>query len=297
MSKRKNIYCYYCGTKNDIKDKKCISCNKKLNDKDHEFRNYVLGKSLDEAYDQIEETIFDFIKAFLKKYLYGIAISISVVGAVAVTVLNNNEEIVENYSIVNESYVLQKVIEGTLKCPDGYNLEKDKCIKNVMVNAVSTKSCDPGYDLKNNNCISKQSFEKIENKTCEIPSGFKSANGASYRDAYIHVDGNCYVPICSKFVTEENKNDPAYLGYDVGECVEGGAERVEFTIKYSCEQGTLVDGFCKNIIKPKTEYSCTEGKLDGKNCVLTESLDADIECPENYILDPKSKMCLKDKEK
>lgn len=72
-------YCVYCGCKNHKKDKKCFSCGKDLNAKDHLVKEYLIDHLIDDGSGKVLDTIGDFVKAFVKKYLYGIFLTVSVV--------------------------------------------------------------------------------------------------------------------------------------------------------------------------------------------------------------------------
>lgn len=80
--KLKKIYCPYCGKENDMENKVCSFCKKNLNEKDHEFRDYLKDKLKDEVTGNIEDNLFSYLSAFLKKYLYGILVSISIIASV-----------------------------------------------------------------------------------------------------------------------------------------------------------------------------------------------------------------------
>lgn len=97
---KNSIYCVHCGKKNEIsKDKECMLCKKNLYEKNHELKDYLYEKVKDEISGNIEENILGFITALIKKYLYGIIVTASVVFAVTSVTVN---AIKERSNTVNE---------------------------------------------------------------------------------------------------------------------------------------------------------------------------------------------------
>lgn len=72
-------YCVYCGKENNVKAKKCFSCGKKLNAKDHLVKEYVIKHIIDDESGKAFDKLGDLVKAFVKKYLYGMCFTVSVV--------------------------------------------------------------------------------------------------------------------------------------------------------------------------------------------------------------------------
>jgi len=86
---KNNIYCVHCGKKNEVlkQNKNCMLCKKNLYEKSHELRDYLYDKVKDEVKGNIEENVINFITALIKKYLYGITVTASVVfAATSITV-------------------------------------------------------------------------------------------------------------------------------------------------------------------------------------------------------------------
>ena len=77
----KYCYCPFCGTKNSVKNKKCVSCKKKIKEVDQDFMNLVTGS----VQGKIEEGILSVILSFIKAHTYGVLLSITLI---AVTVPN-----------------------------------------------------------------------------------------------------------------------------------------------------------------------------------------------------------------
>lgn len=87
----KNCYCIHCGYKNDIQNKYCNHCHKKLKEKDHALYQYIFEQSIDDIKDNTVSSIIDKVKFFIRKYLYGIIISLTVVATVGVNISVRNQ--------------------------------------------------------------------------------------------------------------------------------------------------------------------------------------------------------------
>lgn len=116
--KQNNIYCLHCGKKNNIENKVCSFCNKKLNEKDHEFRDYLKDKLKDEIPGTIEDNFFSYLSAFLKKYLYGILVSISIV-TVTTTILVTREQSPETIVTKKPVFKSTSIVEWLDGCWQG----------------------------------------------------------------------------------------------------------------------------------------------------------------------------------
>ena len=104
---KKYIYCIYCGEKNSFKNKRCKHCNKKLHEHKHEFYEYLKEKIKTKVTDNIQGSILDFIKFLIKKYLYGIILTASVVFTVSGIIYENNNKITNNAIKVDENPVVE----------------------------------------------------------------------------------------------------------------------------------------------------------------------------------------------
>lgn len=105
---KNKIYCIYCGKKNNMNDKKCKYCGKLLNEKEHEFIDFIL----EEAGDKVKGSLFDKIILIMKnlvtKYLYGTILTVSIVGAVGSTIASiittSNDTPSEDIKVVEDKY-------------------------------------------------------------------------------------------------------------------------------------------------------------------------------------------------
>ncbi len=109
-------YCIYCGKENKETENSCVSCGRKLISKDHLLKDYIKAHVIDEASGKMVDTIGDFIQAFVKKYLYGIVLAISIVATttslVTHSIINQKENLA--YQEVEEKPI-QPVVFSSLR--------------------------------------------------------------------------------------------------------------------------------------------------------------------------------------
>lgn len=116
-------YCIHCGCENDIHNKRCSKCRKKINESDRVLIDYLFG----EAKGEIKDNIFSSIKNFLKKNLYGVLLSITVVGSITANVIvrsNDNTVNIKPEYIGIESPKYESTNE-LMKSFQEYYLNKD----------------------------------------------------------------------------------------------------------------------------------------------------------------------------
>lgn len=102
---KKYCYCNHCGTKNKINVKKCSKCNQKLKIKNHPLTDYLLDQTKDDVKSTILDTVFDKVKYLIRKYLYGIVMTITIIGGVAANVVvRTKEEVVTEKPNITFSY-------------------------------------------------------------------------------------------------------------------------------------------------------------------------------------------------
>ena len=92
MPKKKDnkeyIYCVFCGTKNELDDKKCVKCHKSLHPKNSLFRTFLYKHIKNDLKGKVEDNIISYLKNFIISHLYGIAMSLSIIFT-AVVIINN----------------------------------------------------------------------------------------------------------------------------------------------------------------------------------------------------------------
>ena len=103
----KTIYCIECGTKNEASDEKCTKCHKKLYPKDHALKDYVWGKFT----GGVQDEFFKAFIRFLKKHLYGILMSCSVIFT-GVAIVANAIAADGHIEKVTERPVIEKIYTG-----------------------------------------------------------------------------------------------------------------------------------------------------------------------------------------
>jgi len=274
--RNKNIYCIDCGEKNKLKDIKCKKCNKKLDPKENLYFDYIKDKVKGDIQDNILETI----KKFIIGHLYGIVLTATLIFTItsAVVSINTDEKITEtntkpeilisslNKCVINGSKELTNV------CEEGYSLENNVCKKVEEKDAIENKKCNEGYYLSGNICVSNTNYNKLKKEECLAPNG-NNVVGASV------VDGVCLVSYCS--------------GYTDGVCSAGSSEPIDFTISYYCPTGTReINGVCKKVINYNTEYTCEEGSLSEKKCLINIEKEATLGCEAGYVLNEECNLCV-----
>jgi len=104
-SVKKYYYCNHCGTKNKIGTKKCVKCERKVKMKNRPLTDYLLDQTKDDIQSNLMDSLFDKIKYFIKKYLYGIIMTVTIVGGVASNIIVRTEgEIVTEKPNITFSY-------------------------------------------------------------------------------------------------------------------------------------------------------------------------------------------------
>ena len=298
MKKEDIIYCAFCGAKNDIKDKKCKKCNKKLNPKNKLFREYLKDHVKDDVKSNLEDDIIGIITEWIKAHLFGIFFTAAVALIAVGVVLNENGLSATQKKFAKVKEINTKVEfkltcdEKELKeqirvCDDGYTLDGDKCIKKSSVSAKATKGCPNGYSLVGNTCVSNATVEKKVNVTCTttIPDTIRRKYyGVVY--GIVKRDNECYVKCCQM---------PAgtIASYPENECPTIVYEKVDSTKSYYCDSYTDSNGNCHSVTSLTYKYSCDKGTLSGKNCVIIDTKDSSLVCPDGYTYSDECKKCEK----
>ena len=151
--------------------------------------------------------------------------------------------------------------ETSYYCDNGYTLKDTKCIKIETVSAKQTKICSKGT-LKDNNCV----LYKSPNKTKDLVGSnvIQDNTGSNPCDQYA-VDGKEVESF--KIVNNDNISYKCKI----------------YKVSYSCPDGYSAKGTIKSSTKcskvvgtPTIKYSCSKGKLNGTNCVITTTKNAKI---------------------
>lgn len=279
--KKEKIYCVYCGEKNNAMDTKCEKCNKKLNPKEHLFREYIVDHIKDDIKGKTQDKIFSIIKNFIISHLYGSIFTATLIFTIVsgiVTIVNSDNGIKE---VTNKPDVMvgnlnkcsfENTKEQELICDEGYILDNSICIKEIVVDATSKRICKDNYYLSGNRCISNKTYEKLTEKECIAPEGDNYLNTRIENDT-------CLVNVC--------------VGWTDGECSAGGYEEIDFTITEYCPDGTsLINGACKKTTNFKIEYECKEGLLKDKTCIIKKEEEPKLSCNEGYSFDEECNICV-----
>lgn len=299
MAKRKYIYCWNCGLKNRIEDKKCTKCRKKLLDEDKdELGTFVIDKLLDEGKGEVEKKFKEKFRDFVSKKLFGILLSASVVFAgstIVANILKKNEESKESYMQVQSPFAFESMLEAhDQTCEEGYTLTDGKCLREVSVSAERHLTCADGFTLSNARCLKE--VEKEEIKECILPVGFVYSGDACSPLEIKYIENtnavfkkNCMVSAYEWVDTTDADGNPTR------KCNNGG--RVDFfdpTISYRCPSGSIErSGKCYNASTPKENFACKEGTLEGQNCIKTEIGKKEVSCDEGYEYNEIVSLCIK----
>lgn len=89
MANKKKIYCVYCGSENLYEDDYCKKCKKKLNPKNHLFRDFLYDHIKDDIKGNVEDNIFSLIKNFIISHLYGSSLIVAVLFTATVMLIAN----------------------------------------------------------------------------------------------------------------------------------------------------------------------------------------------------------------
>ena len=130
----KKQYCVHCGAENNINDKKCCKCHKKINPKSNLVE--YMKKS---AKDKTEDKILDIIKDFIKSHLYGTVLTCSIILTVTSAVVVNSQN---NY--IEKVSTKPEIIKTSSYAGEGLNSEE---IVRKYVEAIRTNDLDTANNL------------------------------------------------------------------------------------------------------------------------------------------------------
>ncbi len=202
----------------------------------------------------------------------------------------------------------------TLKCPSGYTLVNNKCqkIENPYPKNNYIYSCPSGYTLVNNKCVStvaltvKNAVYKCSTGTltndnrCQI---IKNANVSCKAGKYDSSKKMCYIEINAtpnysawkdKGIIESKKakTSSETVKFDYLGIASNGKYRYHKytrTLKnYSCVAGVYAgNGVCRYYHENYFKYSCSEGTLKGKQCIVYKNAvkvsNSSSSCPSGYV--------------
>ncbi len=165
--------------------------------------------------------------------------------------LDGDECIIENYK------------DAIASCRDGYTKVGYVCKERK--DAHSEINCREGYTAESGMCISNEPVEPEIKYEC---------NDKIFPDTISHtlVENMCSYEVC--------------LIREGGECLESTTmESPAITKEINCPKGTKdIYGTCRKIAQGKIKYSCDEGKLNGKYCILENSIGVIYSCEEGSEL-------------
>lgn len=109
-------YCNNCGKEQENKKGKCTYCSENKKTKNKLFIDYLLDQTESDIKGKITDKVVDKLKYFIKKYLYAIILSITVLGSIVINVVVRNDmEIVHEKPIIEtkeiEYYDIDSLID------------------------------------------------------------------------------------------------------------------------------------------------------------------------------------------
>ncbi len=287
MTKR-YIYCYQCGTKNDAQNVKCTKCKTRLEEEEHELRDYIFDKIKGKTKGKVKDKLTDTFKSFVKRHLYGIIVTISILfgGSAAILNASTSKPQVDKTVSVPNSYEFTVMSVAQTKCED--TIEDGECYHITKSEAKPSSTCEEDYTLVADTCQSIRDFPKVSEQFCEVPSSEIRQDATSRV-----IDGRCMVNVCQTRV--QPGEEAQYPQHKVGDCLIGEEYEVDFTTQRVCPDGTReIGGVCKRVAAPKTEYTCEEGTLEDKNCIVKEKIESKHTCEQGYTYNELIKYCIKD---
>lgn len=288
--RRKICFCTSCGKQNHSRYKKCKHCKKDLHQKNHLLRDYMVDNIKDDLKGKVTDKLYSIIKNYLLSHIYGSILVATVVITSASVIFNNVTNKVEIQKIETRPVVVasslsicDNSIQPKLICNDSFGFnDNNMCVKVTTVDAEKTKICSSGYHLSGSKCISDTIYTKNEKKSCEKPTTMPDfiSSWDQYEGMTDYGD-SCVMSFCNLNARDEN-----------GVCTAGSADEVEYTITYSCTEGSLINGECHKTKSSTTEYTCEEGTLDGKKCNIETEEAPIIECDEGYEYNEDCNACV-----
>ncbi len=276
MKKKKEIYCWYCGTKNTLPRKKCTKCGHKLKEKDSPILKWLFGETFKDYTGSFISKILFLIRDFCHLHLYGFTLTFAIAFTLTSAIDSYISPIVEDHKIektTQEHRIETKKTEAVSQefhCDDGFILKDNICYKEEKIAAEEKKTCNDGYSLTGNQCYSNQTYDKNVSYSC-------AKTIASYREYYGEIDYP-YTPydrnlICLTSSYQSQSNTCAYhFGdeefMDTGCNAVLGYERPPIKTE-TCPSGTTsVSGKCRKTETVKIEYTCPDDYTkDGSSCI------------------------------
>lgn len=279
MRKNKVIYCWNCGTKNDLSNKTCLKCSTDLNEHDFKVAKWLFGEGYDEITGNFIQKLFTLARDFLHLHLFGTTLSIAVIFTFSATVSHYEDTTHNNKEIVQQEYRLTKNENHSVSkekyCDDGYTLEDGKCIKKEIIAATTESICENGYYLNGNKCYSDKVYAKnVKYRCIQTIDEYRKLVGkvtTHPADPYTDADFDCLITFTHEDDHTCSYNFGAYKemqGEQVCEALYGfGTDALK---EETCPSGSVnIDGKCRTSVNPKVNYKCADDYVlqDDNNCL------------------------------
>ena len=160
MSDNKSVkYCIYCGTECDNGVAVCPSCNKSFTERENLFIEFLIDKTKDKYKGDLEDSIVEIIINFIKSHLYGVVLTISIVGVVVTSVVSNDSyiqkvtklpsnEVVEMHNYTSDQNEIKKVVDDYFYYARNidHKADAEEKLEKLMSEVITTEVM-PGYPV------------------------------------------------------------------------------------------------------------------------------------------------------
>lgn len=196
---------------------------------------------------------------------------------------NERELTCEKGILEQDKCKVVETMEVAQKCREGYEYnEKTKmCENTITIDAKKVSHCPDGYFIGGDNwCLSEKEYERVEKVNCESKN---IKDDDQFSSTYVIEDNKCIEKLCIK-VSEDNKT-----------CEKFKETELEAKVEEVCPDGTKNDdGVCRKKYWMSKEYSCELGEIEGRQCVINDSIEMDKYCEEDgYKLTEDNEKCEK----
>lgn len=172
--------------------------------------------------------------------------------------------------------------DALLACKEGYtfNEESKKCSNTLKIPAKTVSKCPNGFEIGNDNwCFSEEEYDMVTKSEC-VSKDIKE--GDTFSTTYVE-NNKCFLKLCNK-VSEDGKK-----------CEEFKTSEIKFTTSQVCPKDNMkkVDGKCRKKYWMTKKISCEIGVLEGKQCIVEDTIDQEYTCKKDYKFNQENKKCEK----
>ena len=293
----KKKYCIFCGEEIKEEAKKCKKCKKPINPKYLLLKEYIGDHLKDDIKCNIEDSILDFLKAWIVSHLYGIGITAAIIFTVTTVItktitLSKYDTNIPKMIVPEIEIDICKNLDKAEKeeiCPEGYTLNNHKCQKVENKDVRVYYTCDNNYTLRDGYCVSNFNIDYTAHEN-DCPwtlegTGFSNTNNIM---GVFKQDGYCHIKYCD--------TTGATTSYTPGEPCPGREptfQTVPISYSYTCD-GYELDGTCRSYGEKYYHATCDEGELVEDHCEIKTEIEPTLECPVEYLYNSECNACVKE---